>query len=85
MTASADTTLAVTMATSRHDVTQQEADDVTTPKEAVPAHDVTECTTSSDVISTPDATLTEQTCTASGMTVHGQGMFDNAGDDDNNI
>ena len=85
MTASADTTLAVTMATSHHDVTQQEDDDVTTSKEAVPAHDVTECTISCDVISTPDATLTEQTCTASGRTVHGQGMFDNAGDDDNNI
>ena len=73
------------MATSRHDVTQQEADDVTAPKEAVPAHDVTECTTSSDVVSTPDAALTEQTCTALGRTVNGQRMFDNADDDDNNI
>ena len=79
------TTLAVTMATSRHDASQQEDDDVTTPKEAVPAHDATECTTSSDVISTPDAAVTEQTCTASGRAVHGQGMFDNADDDDNNI
>ena len=85
MTASADTTLAVTMATSRHDVTQQEADDVTTPKEAVPAHDVTECKTSSDVISTSDTALTEQTCTALGRTVNGQWMFDNADDGDNNI
>ena len=39
------TTLAVTMATSRHVVSQQEDDDVTTHKEAVPAHDATECTT----------------------------------------
>ena len=73
------------MVTSRHDVTQQEADDVTSPKESVPAHDVTECKTSSDVISTPDAAVTEQTCTASVRTVHGQGMFDNTADDDNNI
>ena len=79
------TTQADTMVTSRHDVTQQKDDDVTTPKEAVPAHDATECTTSSDVISTPDAAVTEQTCTASGRAVHGQGMFDNADDDDNNI
>ena len=83
MTASTDTALTVTMATSRHDASQQKDDDVTTPKEAVPAHDVTECTISSDVISTPDAALTKQTCTASGRTVHGQWMFDNAGDDDN--
>ena len=73
------------MATSRHDASQQEDDDVTTHKEAVPAHDATECKTPSDVMSTPDAAVTEQTCTASGRTVHGQGMFDNAGDGDNNI
>ena len=57
------------MATSRHDASQQEEDDVTTPNEAVPAHDVTECTTYSDVISTPDAAVTEQTCTALGRII----------------
>ena len=63
------------MATSRHvreDDTQQESDDVTIPKEVVPADDVTERTAYNDVISTPADAPAEQTCTALGRNARGQ-------------
>ena len=63
------------MATPRHvwdDATPIESDDVTVPKRAVPADDVTECAAYNGVISTADNALTEESCGALRRNVPGQ-------------